>query len=87
MEGELKTRSGDKAEGFKGKHEVTSWLVEAESSTIESNCRPLRQNIRPLSQEEKVSHPRFLAVEAKPSTSESSCLSAIEEKYLTGSDH
>ena len=32
-----KNRSGIK-EGFKGKNEVTNWLIKAESWTIESNC-------------------------------------------------
>ena len=38
VKGELKNRSGVKEEGFKGKHEVTSWRFEAESWTVESNC-------------------------------------------------
>ena len=38
VDGELKVRSGVKEEGFKGKHEVTSLLVEAETWTVESNC-------------------------------------------------
>lgn len=36
VEGELKNRSGVKEKGFKGKNEVTYWLIKAESWTIES---------------------------------------------------
>ena len=37
MEGELKNRSGVKVEEYKGKHQVSSWPVEAHSWTVESN--------------------------------------------------
>ena len=55
MEGELENRSGAK-EGFKGKHEVASWLIEAKSWTVESNClSPVEAKYRTVESKRKKS--------------------------------